>query len=207
MAGLAVVAQLGAAAWGARQDDLREPVSQPRVHPGRVPGAEPAQCRPAGPEFSCGYLTVPENRDQPDGRQIQIAVARLKAAYAEPAADPVVWLTGGPGGSGLLDASGFAVAQPAVNADRDVIFVDQRGTGHSEPSLTRPEIDAFTRESTTLARWPCASWVRHLALADPARHHVASWNPPTGSSPHCWQCSTSTPAARRSSSARSNSGR
>jgi pimeloyl-ACP methyl ester carboxylesterase len=150
VAGLAVVALLGAAAWTAKKDDLREPTSQPVFTSAACPEPSLPNVAPLGPEFSCGYLTVPENRDQPDGRQIQIAVARLKAASPEPDADPIVWLTGGPGGSGLLDASSFAAAKPAVNADRDVIFVDQRGTGHSEPSLTCPEIDAFTHESATL---------------------------------------------------------
>ena len=39
-----------------------------------------------GPEFSCGYLTVPENRAQPDGRTIKIGVARAKASHQTRAA-------------------------------------------------------------------------------------------------------------------------
>ncbi|MFF5019833.1 alpha/beta fold hydrolase [Streptomyces sp. NPDC001165] len=104
---------------------------------------------PLGPKFSCGYLTVPENRAEPGGRTIRIAVARLKAAAARPEPDPVVWLTGGPGGSGLLDAYIVTRLKPAINADRDVIFVDQRGTGRSEPHLSCPEIDAANRQAVT----------------------------------------------------------
>ncbi|MFJ9643904.1 alpha/beta fold hydrolase [Streptomyces sp. NPDC101206] len=125
--------------------------------PTRPAGYVPAACPPSvlpgvpalGTEFSCGYLTVPENRAEPDGRTIRIAVARLRAAAAQPRPDPVVWLTGGPGGSGLLDALTVTRLKPAINADRDVIFVDQRGTGRSEPLLNCPEIDAFTRKAVT----------------------------------------------------------
>ncbi len=100
-----------------------------------MPDAEPPGRPDAdlGPEFSCGYLTVPENRVKPDGRTIKIAVATLKAATPNPKPDPVVWLAGGPGMSGLLDAVGFDTLRPAINSDRDVIFVSQRGTYHSDP--------------------------------------------------------------------------
>jgi hypothetical protein len=51
------------------------------------------------PAFTCGYLTVPENRALPNGRTIRIAVARVPAATATPRPDPIVYLTGGPEGS------------------------------------------------------------------------------------------------------------
>ena len=41
-----------------------------------------------GPNFTCGYLTVPENRDKPDGRTIRVAVTRAKAASATTEAGP-----------------------------------------------------------------------------------------------------------------------
>ena len=80
-----------------------------------------------GPEFSCGYLTVPENRAHPDGRTIKIGVARVKAQSPDPGADPLVYLAGGPGGTAIVGA-GVMVKQLGINRDRDVIFVDQRGT-------------------------------------------------------------------------------
>jgi pimeloyl-ACP methyl ester carboxylesterase len=103
-----------------------------------------------GPEFSCGYLTVPENRAKPNGRTIKIAVARLRARAANPKPDPVVWLSGGPGVSGLIDAVGFSTLRPAINADRDVIFVAQRGTLHADPVLSCPEVDTFIVEALGL---------------------------------------------------------
>ena len=86
-----------------------------------------------GPNYSCGYLTVPENRSAPNGRRIRLLVARVKAATSAPRPDPIVFLAGGPGGAGTLSAPG--VVAGGMNADRDIIFVNQRGTLHSDPHL------------------------------------------------------------------------
>jgi pimeloyl-ACP methyl ester carboxylesterase len=94
-----------------------------------------------GPNFTCGYLTVPENRDKPDGRKIRVAVTRAKAASETPKPDPIVYLTHGPGGIAFLDA--VREVANGMNADREVIFVAQRGNYHSDPHLTCPEYDAF----------------------------------------------------------------
>jgi pimeloyl-ACP methyl ester carboxylesterase len=99
-----------------------------------------------GPEFSCGYLSVPENRSKPDRRTIKLAVATAKATSPNPKPDPLVYLTGGPGGPGLVPAQ--ALVDAGINRDRDVIFVDQRGTLHSDPKLTCPEIDEFMAKAT-----------------------------------------------------------
>ncbi len=59
-----------------------------------------------GPEFTCGYLTVPENRRVASGRTIRLLVARAEALSDTPAADPIVYLASGPGGAGTLSAPG-----------------------------------------------------------------------------------------------------
>lgn len=102
-----------------------------------------------GSGFRCGYLTVPENRLAPGGRKIQIAVAIAKSRAAHPKADPLLWLEGGPGGTGLAAANG-AVAR-GVNADRDVVFVDQRGTLKARPLLNCPGYDEFAIRAFGLA--------------------------------------------------------
>jgi pimeloyl-ACP methyl ester carboxylesterase len=94
-----------------------------------------------GAGVECGYLTVPENRTAPDGRTVRLAVARAKATAPDPRPDPLVYLTGGPGGSALISAVPRIAA--GWNADRDVIFLEQRGTWKSEPLLACPEVDAF----------------------------------------------------------------
>jgi len=100
-----------------------------------------------GPGFTCGYLTVPENRSTARGPTIRLFVATLHAASATPAADPIVWLTGGAGSPVIADAK--VAAGLGINADRDVIFIEQRGNYSSEPSLTCPEISTFSATSVT----------------------------------------------------------
>lgn len=149
VAGFAVAVLLAAGAAGCANEEPK-PAARARYAPAACPAPILPGVPALGPEFSCGYLTVPENRARPGGRTIKIAVARLKAAAARPRPDPVVWLTGGPGGSGLLDAFTVSRLSPAINTDRDVVFVDQRGTGRAEPLLSCPEIDAFTRRAVTM---------------------------------------------------------
>lgn len=79
----------------------------------------------------CGTLEVAENPDDPDGRRIELAyaVAPARAAQAEP--DPVVFLAGGPGQSARETLPMISRALRDINRDRDLIFLDQRGTGGS----------------------------------------------------------------------------
>lgn len=113
-------------------------------------------------EALCGTLEVPENRAQsgarPDGRSIELAWAVIEARTADPEPDPVFFLAGGPGQSARDVAPVIANALADVNRTRDLIFLDQRGTGGSnalecgfdeDTFLTEPdldEIDALLRE-------------------------------------------------------------
>jgi pimeloyl-ACP methyl ester carboxylesterase len=95
---------------------------------------------PSGQDVECGYLTVPEDRRQPQGKTIQLAVARFKSDSANPEPDPIVYLEGGPGGSPLRSLRGQFNALLAPLLDkRDLILLDQRGTGYSQPALDCPE--------------------------------------------------------------------
>ena len=107
---------------------------------------EPADCMftllptlVEGQNVECGYLTVPEEWDNPTGPTIRLAVAILKANSDNPAPDPVVMLQGGPGGSTIDLYTQILPATGRLWADRDIILFDQRGTLYSEPSLTCPE--------------------------------------------------------------------
>jgi pimeloyl-ACP methyl ester carboxylesterase len=126
-----------------------------------------------GPEFSCGYLTVPENRAHPGGRTIKIGVARAKAQSPDPGRDPLVYLAGGPGGTGIGTAQAL-VQQLGVNRDRDVIFVDQRGTLHADPLLSCPEIDHFGDESTGMSILAASTAQRDLDAVRACRSRLAS---------------------------------
>ena len=97
---------------------------------------------PQDPRVECGTLTVPEDRSKPDGRQVALAVAVVHTADPDPAPDPVVYFSGGPGFPALTDAAGFL--RRAQTGNRDVILFDQRGTGRSQPSLDCPEVHEAT---------------------------------------------------------------
>ena len=85
-----------------------------------------------------GRLTVLENRSRPGGATIELAFVRLKSTAARPG-PPVIWLAGGPGGSGIEDARGPLLALLRDVAEfADVIALDQRGMGLSRPRLDCP---------------------------------------------------------------------
>ncbi|EED34828.1 hydrolase, alpha/beta hydrolase fold family [Luminiphilus syltensis NOR5-1B] len=79
----------------------------------------------------CTRVLRPENPAQPEGKSISIEVAVLPAQTDTPNLDPVVVIAGGPGQSSidlLLQQTGnFS----ALQMQRDIVFVDQRGTGRS----------------------------------------------------------------------------
>ena len=105
--------------------------------------------------IECGTLTVPESR-QSDSGSIQLAVVIIRSSAEHPAPDPVVYLAGGPGGSSTAYTEGLAYTwlRPFLER-RDVILVDQRGTGASTPGLACDEysymiLDQISRVSSAL---------------------------------------------------------
>jgi len=93
------------------------------------------------PGVQCGYLSVLEDRAKPQGRRIQIFVMRAPAVSATPKPDPIVYLSGGPGGAGSFEVA--TMIKHGLNAERDVIFVDQRGTHRAIPRLGCPGWEQF----------------------------------------------------------------
>jgi pimeloyl-ACP methyl ester carboxylesterase len=87
----------------------------------------------------CGQLAVPENPDEPDGRQIQLNILRLPAIASSPQVDPLFVFAGGPGQAATDLVARLPTLFREVNRDRDVVFVDQRGTGNSNPLDCMPE--------------------------------------------------------------------
>ena len=86
-------------------------------------------------QVEMGELRVPENRADPDSRTITLRLARLKSTSAKPG-HPIVYLAGGPGGSGIGAARSSRLPLfLALREFGDVIAFDQRGTGSSEPDL------------------------------------------------------------------------
>src|SRR4051794_610885 len=72
----------------------------PRFEPGKCPFV-PGDGQVEGSTVICGAVVVPEMHANPDGRTIRIAVAQFKSRSQTPAAEPIVYLEGGPGGASL----------------------------------------------------------------------------------------------------------
>ena len=79
----------------------------------------------------CGELTVPENSAQPNGRQIHLAFARVPAISRRKHPDPLFVLAGGPGMAATAFYAAVAPVFARIHRDRDIILLDQRGTGGS----------------------------------------------------------------------------
>ena len=113
---------------------------------------ETAPCKFAIPgprDVECGFLTVPENRDDvANGRTVRLHVAIFPSDSPNPAPDPIIYLEGGPGGD-ALEAVPLIFEQRFAPflADHNFIMFDQRGTGYSEPSLACPELIDLTLET------------------------------------------------------------
>jgi len=88
----------------------------------------------------CGWLDAAENPEQPDGRHIRIRVARIPARDRVVEPDPLVFFAGGPGQAATETWPVVAHALRKVNENRDVLLVDQRGTGQSN-ALKCPAIE------------------------------------------------------------------
>ena len=81
----------------------------------------------------CGVLSVPENPQQPHGRQIGLHIARVGAISRRKQADPLFVLAGGPGAAAVAFYASVAPAFAWILRERDIVLVDQRGTGGSNP--------------------------------------------------------------------------
>ena len=124
------------------------PIGLARLHP--CAGSE-------GPtDASCGNLQVYENRAAGTGRRISLNIVALPSLAGEPASDPLFFLAGGPGQAAAQMAAQVREIFRPVLRHRDIILVDQRGTGKSNPldcrsesntlqELTEPDTDSLGR--------------------------------------------------------------
>ncbi|MFN0104495.1 MAG: alpha/beta hydrolase [Bryobacteraceae bacterium] len=89
----------------------------------------------------CGTLDVWEDRDAGSGRKIALKIIVFPALKRKAAPDPLFFLAGGPGqGAAEIAGLGRELVR-RVGADRDLVFVDQRGTGKSNPLECKPDGD------------------------------------------------------------------
>ena len=87
----------------------------------------------------CGTLDVFEDRDAKSGRKIALKIIVFPALKRSAAKDPLFFLAGGPGqGAADIARMGREMLR-RIGADRDLVFVDQRGTGKSNPLECKPD--------------------------------------------------------------------
>lgn len=91
------------------------------------------ECKPQDDPVDalCGTITVFEDRDAQDGRTIDLKVIVYPAFRRDPEPDPLFVLVGGPGQGAAQVAEHLIPFFQGVQEERDVVFVDQRGTGDS----------------------------------------------------------------------------
>ena len=145
--------------------------------PTTVPRFEPASCpKLQGVEWlahaSCGYLIVLEDRSKPNGRTIQLMVARHRATSSEKRPDPILYLIGGPGDIAPLEASEIIKAN--FIRDHDILVVSQRGTWGSKPALICAATNDFARELLGLRFYSEATKRAHLAASEACRRELAA---------------------------------
>ena len=92
-----------------------------------------------GETIDCGTFFTPQDYNEPDGLQVEIAFAVLYSTSENPLPDPVIYLEGGPGGSALSGVDDWATFE--MRETRDIILFDQRGAGYSYPRLYCADID------------------------------------------------------------------
>ncbi|HEY1492480.1 MAG TPA: alpha/beta fold hydrolase, partial [Steroidobacteraceae bacterium] len=79
----------------------------------------------------CGVLTVAEHPGDPASRRLGLHVARVPAVSRRKLADPLFVIAGGPGQAASAFYATVAGAFARINRDRDIVLLDQRGTGGS----------------------------------------------------------------------------
>jgi pimeloyl-ACP methyl ester carboxylesterase len=112
--------------------------AQPKAGDVRIEAYTFENARKEKIEAERGVLYVQENRSNPKSRLLELPFVRFRSTSATPGS-PIVYLAGGPGGSGIAAARGsrFPLFM-ALREIGDVIAFDQRGTGDSKPSVACP---------------------------------------------------------------------
>jgi pimeloyl-ACP methyl ester carboxylesterase len=91
----------------------------------------------------CGTFEVFENRDTKQGRRLNLRIVVLPALSRDAKPDPVFFLAGGPGQGAAELARGLREVFRRVQAERDIVLVDQRGTGKSHPLKCESDSDSL----------------------------------------------------------------
>lgn len=113
---------------------------------GYTPKIEPCACpykADSSLKTTCAYLIVPENRKKPAGKTIKLPFIYVESNNPNKRKDPVLYTTGGPGGSSLSPVRN--THRRSLIKNRDYIAFEQRGTQYALPCLQCDEINENTK--------------------------------------------------------------
>jgi pimeloyl-ACP methyl ester carboxylesterase len=122
-----------------------------QAHPWHPPSGAPAfrSCTYGGYVNGwCASVRVPEDPRRPAGQTIVLHVAVLPAT-SRPSAGALFYLEGGPGGAATASAIRVNAMFAAVGRTRDLVMVDQRGTGGSGPACPRSYVHGSDAAAVT----------------------------------------------------------
>lgn len=184
-----VIAGAGLLAWNhfhAKQD-AAEPASPPASTVTTVVPAKPAiwtlgtvtltACELGQPNSGlstaawCAAFPVPENRADPHSRIIHLKLAVLRSGAQIPSQDMLAFLAGGPGQAATDGASTVAAALEPLRAHRNVLLLDQRGTGGSnalacvdaDPATAQDDSSSFDANKLRNAAAACLKQIGNRA--------------------------------------------
>jgi len=113
----------------------------------------------------CGTFERPLNPMDESAGTIDLKVAVIPALSLEPATDPFVPIAGGPGQSTIKFYAGWTAAFERIRQDRDILLLDQRGTGESAPMTCALDEDAidgkYSAEQTLRLTRECLDLLPH----------------------------------------------
>ncbi len=118
-----------------------------------------------GIKARCGTLERNENPDDPESPPLELFVAVVPALTLEPEPDPFVPIAGGPGQASTEFYAAFRDAFEMVRRNRDIVLLDQRGTGQSAALQCETDDDIiagqFSREETIAEIERCLGELPH----------------------------------------------
>ncbi|KAG4441223.1 hypothetical protein IFR05_003271 [Cadophora sp. M221] len=113
------------------------PRTSPQINWGNCTASDP-------PNLQCGQIQVPVDYEHPHGVQFNLTFARLQALNATDRIGSLIFNPGGPGGAAsdlvFLQVQGLPLWSPELLAQYDIIGLDPRGTGLSNPMACNPTI-------------------------------------------------------------------
>ncbi len=139
------------------------PAAAPRAE--AAPALELEDCRiRAGRGFPgikarCGTLERHEDPDDPGSEILELFIAVVPALTLEPEPDPFVPIAGGPGQASTEFYAAYSPAFEMLRRNRDIVLLDQRGTGQSAPMECETDdetiVGQFSREETIAETEEC----------------------------------------------------